>query len=47
LLWYIGDNICVLEGTIMLEIQWPDIRYYGYRNYDEYLYYCEEEEDEG
>lgn len=29
-----------------LAIGWPDIRYYGYENYDEYLYYCEEEEEE-
>jgi len=29
-----------------LAIGWQDIRDLGYKNYDEYLYYCEEEEEE-
>lgn len=29
-----------------LIVGWPDIKYYGYENYDEYLHYCEEEEEE-
>jgi len=33
------------KGAMMMEIGWQDIRDLGYRNYDEYLYYCEEEED--
>lgn len=30
-----------------LAIGWPDIRDLGYRNYDEYLHWIKEEEDEG
>lgn len=28
----------------MMEIGWQDIRDLGYKNYDEYLYYCEEDD---
>ena len=45
LLWYIGDSICIFEDTIMMEIGWQDIRDLGYRNWDEYLHWIEEEED--
>jgi len=46
LLWYIRNSICDAKGAMMMEIGWQDIRDLGYRNYDEYLHWIEEDEDE-